>query len=185
MNSENTAKLWETFPLLYSGRQLSTRESLIPFGFSCGDGWFDLIWELSEKLERLIEKFIEEHPDSCECEHSRAEHTEGKCVVILSLAGKYGFEDDVPCKCSKFQVWHPKATQVKEKFGSMRYYLSATDQMYELAREAEAKSATICEECGKPGSLRGIGWYNTLCDEHAVDKSGKEIPVTPDDAWDH
>lgn len=33
--------------------ELPMTESLMCFGFECGDGWFDLIWELSEKIEKL------------------------------------------------------------------------------------------------------------------------------------
>ena len=54
MNKKNTELLWETFPNLYRGRNLSLVQSLIPFGFECGDGWFSIIWDLSEKLEKLI-----------------------------------------------------------------------------------------------------------------------------------
>ena len=43
MNTENTKKLIEAFPALYRGYKKSPRESLMCFGFECGDGWFDLI----------------------------------------------------------------------------------------------------------------------------------------------
>jgi hypothetical protein len=36
MNKENTIKLWEKYPIIFSGRYLSLQESLIPFGFECG-----------------------------------------------------------------------------------------------------------------------------------------------------
>ena len=53
MTPEHTRYLWETFPRLYAGRDRPMTESLIPFGFECGDGWFDIIKRLSEKLEPL------------------------------------------------------------------------------------------------------------------------------------
>ncbi len=53
MNTENTKKLIEAFPALYRGYKKSPRESLMCFGFECGDGWFDLIWELSEKITAI------------------------------------------------------------------------------------------------------------------------------------
>lgn len=38
----------------------------------------------------------------------------------------------------------------------------------ELARDAEHKASTICEECGAPGSLQlGHGFAKTLCQDHA------------------
>jgi len=53
MNNENTQKLWNDFPTLYKGKDKPITESLIPFGFECGDGWFNLIYELSEKITKL------------------------------------------------------------------------------------------------------------------------------------
>ena len=63
--------------------------------------------------------------------------------------------------------------QVKEKYGGLRYYhqfvtAGADHQAGDLIEdEAEAKSLTICELCGAPGSLRDDGyWLWTRCDEH-------------------
>jgi len=62
----------------------------------------------------------------------------------------------------------PHAQQVKEKFGTLRFYLSTgTDEMYQIINEAEERSAQECEECGQPGCLRQGGWISTLCDAHA------------------
>ena len=30
------------------------RETLMPFGFTHGDGWFDLVWRLCERLEPIV-----------------------------------------------------------------------------------------------------------------------------------
>ncbi len=86
-----------------------------------GDGWYDLIFRLSEKLE----------------------------VAITGLPECY-------------------ADQVKEKFGTLRFYMSSsTDEMEAWIDEAEAESAVTCEECGAPGKLRGKGWLYTACDAHS------------------
>lgn len=58
----------------------------------------------------------------------------------------------------------PRAAQVKEKYGTLRFYLSSgTDEMFRIASEAERKSMTVCEDCGKRGTLRTGGWIRTLC----------------------
>ena len=65
-------------------------------------------------------------------------------------------------------------SQVKEKFGGLRYYASPGDvdeqtaaAFYDLIREAEAKSFEVCERCGQAGRLSSRaqqgGWYKTLC----------------------
>jgi hypothetical protein len=60
------------------------------------------------------------------------------------------------------------AVQVKEKFGGLRFYLSAgTEKILELVDKAECKSYETCETCGQPGKLRtDLSWQLTLCDEH-------------------
>jgi len=57
--------------------------------------------------------------------------------------------------------------QIKEKFGSLRYYVSGVDssEAHLLINEAECKSQEICEECGAPGERRSDRWIRTLCDE--------------------
>lgn len=71
----------------------------------------------------------------------------------------------------------PRAFQVKEKFGTLRFYMeTSTSEIQDAIREAEDKSAFICEVCGKPGETRGVPlppakfrWIQTLCDEHEAE----------------
>ncbi len=70
--------------------------------------------------------------------------------------------------------------QIKEKFGILQFYHVFTDytknkeshKKIDLAiDEAENKSSTICEICGRQGSLRAeLPWMKTLCDEHYIDR---------------
>ena len=62
----------------------------------------------------------------------------------------------------------PFAIQVKEKFGTLRFYMSSeTEAMSKAILEAERRSAVTCEVCGEPGQRRDGGWVSTLCDLHA------------------
>lgn len=76
-----------------------------------------------------------------------------------------GFSKLVPCDCKAYKPNHPRAAQVKEKFGTLRFYMDYdTEEMRVLVREAEDKSATICESCGSSeGARTGQGWIKTLC----------------------
>lgn len=60
------------------------------------------------------------------------------------------------------------ATQVKEKFGTLRFYMSSmTDEMEDLIYDAEEKSANTCEICGDSGSLNEDGyWLEVRCPLH-------------------
>ena len=103
------------------------------WGFSCGDGWFELIDRLSMKLETEIER--------------------------QSCAG-------VP-----EEVWIV-ADQVKEKFGTLRFYLSrypldeeASERIGKAIEAAEEESRRTCEKCGAPGRMREGGWVHVHCDK--------------------
>lgn len=118
MNEKNTKILLTDFPELYAGVHDDVFHSLMSFGFMCGDGWYDLIYSLSEKLSKLS-----------------------------------------PI---------PKALEVKEKFGGLRFYLDGWSSKGEiLILEAMKKSFTICENCGKKGKLRdNLSCIQTLCEQH-------------------
>ena len=56
------------------------------------------------------------------------------------------------------------ATQVKEKFGALRFYVDGGDEeVFRLIDAAEQESAMICEACGAPGTLVMKGWCSTRC----------------------
>ena len=66
-------------------------------------------------------------------------------------------------------VRHPytgfAVVQVKEKYGTLRFYCPATPAIDKYTRLAERLSAVTCEDCGKPGEPNESGWISTLCEE--------------------
>ena len=74
-------------------------------------------------------------------------------------------------KGDDFQV---EAVQVKEKFGELRFYTNYEDEYISgLISMADGMSARTCEDCGKPGKMRGGGWIRCLCDECAAPRGKK------------
>lgn len=67
-----------------------------------------------------------------------------------------------------------RTSQIKEKFGTLRWYGSGDEAFYVVASFAEETSADLCQVCGQPGRLRtDRSWILTLCDEHhAIDAAG-------------
>lgn len=57
MHEANTRQLFERFDHLYRGRFLPT--SRMGDDFCCGDGWFNMLWGLSEQLEA----YCQTHPN--------------------------------------------------------------------------------------------------------------------------
>ena len=130
MKKDLDEKLTREFPLLYSDRHESMMITCMCWGFSCDDGWFDIIYKLSSKLEPLIIKYIKDNEGSDE------------------------YKDRS----------YPKAAQIKEKYGELRFYMThTTDEMNGLIKEAEKKSGVTCEHCGEAGEKRNIRWIKTLC----------------------
>lgn len=89
--------------------------------------------------------------------------------LIYQLAAKL---EEMILKLPANQRQHVKAAQVKEKFGSLCFYMSVyPDGFRSVIAEAENKSLTICEKCGQPGQLCGEWqkneWLYTSCKEHA------------------
>jgi hypothetical protein len=65
------------------------------------------------------------------------------------------------------------AAQVKEKFGKLRFYArGARQDQCGMIAMAEAMSARICDQCGKPGQtvVHG-GCHMTRCGEHSPEGS--------------
>ena len=61
--------------------------------------------------------------------------------------------------------------QVKEKFGTLRFYYTGGDDYIDgLVSMAESMSGITCEQCGNPGSTLGRGWLTTLCEKHAEER---------------
>lgn len=135
MKQELQDKIYAAGPLLYTQKSLGMRETAMCWGFGCGKGWFNLLMELTKKIEPLLEAYQRDFPD-----------------------------EEVPA-----------AVQVKEKFGTLRFYMSyETEEMSDLINQAERQSATTCENCGSlEGKLQGTGWVKTLCDECSKERDKK------------
>ena len=71
---------------------------------------------------------------------------------------------------------HVAVLQVKEKFGTLRFYIELKDssqkeKVYDLIHKAELKSATICEVCGKEAETKNEdSWSRTVCSPECKEK---------------
>ena len=68
-------------------------------------------------------------------------------------------------KTGKPQTNPPIALQVKEKFGSLRFYVhGAGERQYNFIEMAEYLSGSICETCGTTHDVfQTEGWIRTTC----------------------
>lgn len=59
-----------------------------------------------------------------------------------------------------------KVTQIKEKFGGLRFYVNGTSEAnWDFIHYAENKSYTVCENCGSQSNvgILNTGWITTKC----------------------
>jgi hypothetical protein len=97
--------------------------------------------------------------------------------------GWYNILDQLCANIQHHTDWHNRetvkvpqvvASQVKEKFGGLRFYYDGGDDYISgVASMAESMSVVTCEECGAPGQQRGRGWIYTACDAHINEKDLK------------
>lgn len=152
MNPHYVKYLETKYEPLYSGH----------YGGLCvGDGWFDLINGLSYELCR---KWLDAKYDLEFCQANLGKEDRwGRMVnetTIRELQQKVEIEYELV----------PRASQVKEKFGGLRFYTGrATKEQHEIIWFAESMSNGICEECGARGKHRPSGWIKTLCNKHWKD----------------
>ncbi|MEQ1666960.1 MAG: hypothetical protein ABL868_00750 [Sulfuriferula sp.] len=58
LNQNLTEQLYLEFPCLYRSRHKTMYESGMCWGFQCGDGWFQILYDLSQKLS----DYLIQHP---------------------------------------------------------------------------------------------------------------------------
>jgi hypothetical protein len=98
--------------------------------------------------------------------HSKSMRETCMCWGFECSDGWFKIIDELSAKLEPLGI---VAEQVKEKFGTLRFYIGGVpteiaDEVWAAIEEAEQKSEVTCEVCGAPGELRGGGWVSTLCD---------------------
>lgn len=148
----------------------------------------ELELKLVEKYPTILKDYGGDKKETCM--HWGIECDDGWYDLLDNLLEKLNFISEH----SGVQVI---ADQIKEKFGTLRFYYSTivktdlnisdcvNDIISDLVYCAEHKSKYTCEITGKEGVLCSrIGWLKTLCKEEA-DKEGYS-PTDPQTAkyWD-
>lgn len=96
MKKELDDRLVAAAPRLYRDRYADVSESCMPWGFSCGGGWFDILLDFSKKTEKIIRQFEAKYPNlscsRCVCgkeEHYGYKRNPGKCLAVKKIGTKY------------------------------------------------------------------------------------------------
>ena len=177
MRKELDEELCRKYPRIFRDRHADMRATAMCWGFDCGNGWYNII----DVLCRVIDSHVRQQ-------------REQRCAALLmnralsrAIRGDRSTLNRLPrylqnCVLSNLEDPEPQcfrvprkinvvATQVKEKYGTLRFYVYGADEYIDgMIHMAEGMSATTCETCGNPGKIRDGGWTRTLCDEHAKEQ---------------
>lgn len=184
MNKRLDRYLVKSFPLLFADRHKPMTETCLCWGFECGDGWYRIIKEAAARLEPLIAKWIADNPY--------------KNRFPWWIFSRYNMHVVLQWRCYSFlAIWEwamiglglrqpprywPCASQVKEKYGTLRLYLTGYPLGFDAIEcEAEEKSKRVCELCGRSGKLVGTNWLYTRCYKcyRRMIKSGRFVGEWP------
>ncbi|MGA8223776.1 MAG: hypothetical protein WB780_19160 [Candidatus Acidiferrales bacterium] len=210
MNRELTLRLVKRFPVLYQDYRSPMTQTCMCWGFEHGDGWFEIIWQLSLAIEeemnyswlqerrfllkkglsrfwnRLIYTLSPIRHDRRKQKGSGTQEDPYRWVVVEQAPpdclAKLARRLLPRCPSDDLGSWRGKlqrlgfktfarspytglaVEQVKEKFGTLRFYCGGTEAIDKYIHLAERLSAITCESCGKTGKANDSGWIRTLCD---------------------
>ena len=163
MRKELDEKLCEKYPLIFKNRHADMTETAMCWGFECGDGWYNLIDVLCGLLYndyRLAKTKYENTKEWFE-DTGHMPWKDGRAITPEEV-------EELRLKMIEQEQLVPVASQVKEKFGGLRFYVDgANEEHHNFIWFAENMSYRTCEKCGNPGKLYTNGWHTTLCEKHA------------------
>lgn len=113
--------------------------------------------------KELTQRLFETHPRVFRWEDGR-EPLGGE-----GIRTRDGWYDLIDTLCERLESLDvvPRAVQVKEKFGGLRFYaFDVGDVARAIIDVAESKSFLTCDRCGTSGRTRNNprGWIVTVCD---------------------
>lgn len=179
MNEDFDKVLCEKYPLIFADRNKSMQESCMFWGISTGPGWFNILDQLCASIQDHIDSVRKSHDSALEYNLMRHQALLDNWVPFNKYYDHIKTVDQLQRYVKDVHESKPRhlvelvpqvvASQVKEKFGTLRFYYSGGDSVIEgMVRMAEAMSAVTCDVCGAPGKETGGGWISVRCEEHRV-----------------
>ena len=164
MNRHYDRYLVKKYAPMFRDRHGDMRTTAMCWGFEVGDGWFNIINTLcglicSDWLYAKLE--YDQIKDRVGKRRFDNEDEDWNKFVTQEQVDEAKFKMDEQAERI------PVVTQVKEKFGGLRFYVSrANDEHHGMIRFAEAMSYETCEVCGDKGKSNRGGWVMVRCKKH-------------------
>jgi hypothetical protein len=159
MKKELDEALCARYPLIFRDRHGDMRKTAMCWGFEVGDGWADL---LDTTCAMIYAPYLQ-----ATRRYKYARENEGTSPYLGADVITAVDVERERLKMAEAAENIPVATQIKEKYGGLRfYYDGGTPEVAAYIDFAEFHSERICDVCGAPGKPRGNGWIRTVCDQH-------------------
>lgn len=186
MKKELDELLCQRYPKIFRDRHADMRTTAMCWGFEIGDGWFNIIDKMCRNMQWHIDHSRKDRARVLRFNRAMKRALAGNTEPLI----KYHTYGDSPNSrkwaedtVEKLMLHNPQfrsvpeacpqvvASQVKEKFGTLRFYYYGGDSYCRgVESMADSMSAVTCEECGSPGKLLTQGWHRTLCETHAKEQ---------------
>ena len=174
MKQELDKLLCERYPKMMVNRNKDMMETCMCWGFECGDGWFNILDQLMGSIQHHIDwkekqrKWaIDYNEMAAQCKAGNFDLFEESMKDITNSEYKERrLAEIVAGDFREIPESIPQVTldQVKEKFGTLRFYYSGGDDYISgMVSLAESLTGVTCESCGNVGERRGGGWVHTYC----------------------
>lgn len=162
MRAELQEQLYKKFPKIFAQKDMDMTQTAMCWGISCGDGWYGILDTLCFMIQNEVDmpvKNIERCKERIEKELASEEPNEELLDNLESMIKVY----------EKRVIGQIEAVQVKEKFGSLRFYIygDSNDRIDAFIDFAESISESTCEICGKYGAAKDGAWIKVRCDDCA------------------
>lgn len=198
MKLELDKLLCEKYPKMMVNRLKPMTETCMCWGFECGDGWFELINHLMSNIQHHIDWKNKQRDFIIKMNKIREAGQSGNAELFADLMaeeyGDRGLGADFikqraeelmrqPLQSVPEEIVQVTLDQVKEKFGTLRfYYTGGDDYISGLVAMAESMSGVICETCGNPGKQTRGGWIKTIC--NPCEEKREQARKQEEDAWE-
>ena len=174
MKQELDKLLCERYPKMMVNRNKPMMETCMCWGFECGDGWFNILDQLMGSIQHHIDWKEKQRAGAIRYNEMAAQAKAGNFDLFEETMKALPNDDYKEKRLAEIVAGDfrqvpesiPQVTldQVKEKFGTLRFYYSGGDDYISgMVSLAESMTGVTCESCGNAGERRGGGWVHTYC----------------------
>lgn len=184
--------LCEKYPKLFRDRHGDMRKTCMVWGLEIGPGWANILESLCANIQWHIDQSRNTRLNNLKYNRALVKAKNGDNTALkryfsfdgatefyiqkhINEALALGKPRNITAACPQVIV-----TQVKEKFGSLRFYYNGGDSMIDgMVRMAERLSEVTCDDCGSPGEATNEAWISVRCKKHRKNYFVDENSVEP------